>query len=76
METLAYVIGKNIKERRKALGLSQNKLSKLTGIGNNASVSIWENGIFCPGAYALMQLSRVFGCTIDDLFKGAQLDAR
>lgn len=72
METLADVIGKNIRKRREALGLSQNKLSKLTGIGNNASVSFWENGIVCPGAYALMQLSRVFGCTIDALFEGAE----
>lgn len=72
METLADVIGKNIKVRREALGLSQNKLAKLAGIGNNANLSVWENGIHCPGAYALMQLSRVFGCTIDALFEGAE----
>ena len=76
MQTLAEIIGKNIKTRREAMGLSQNKLARVACIGNNASVSVWENGIFCPGAHALMQLSRVFGCTIDELFKGAQLDAQ
>lgn len=76
MQTLAEIIGKNIRTRREALGLSQNKLARVACIGNNASVSRWEDGTFCPGAHALMQLSRVFGCTIDELFKGAQLDAQ
>lgn len=76
MQTLAEIIGMNIRTRREALGLSQNRLARVARIGNNASVSRWEDGTFCPGAHALMQLSRVFGCTIDDLFKGAQLDAQ
>lgn len=72
MQTLADVIGKNIKARREAMGLSQGRLSRELGMCSNALVSTWERGMHSPGAYALMQLSRVFGCTIDDLFEGAE----
>lgn len=76
METLADVIGKNIKERREALGLSQGKMSREMGLCNNALISSWEAGKHTPSAYMLLQLCRFFGCTIDALFEGAQLDAR
>lgn len=76
METLADIIGANIRRKRKAKGLSQVRLAEMAGVRSQCNVSLWEHGTFCPDAVALMQLSRVFGCTIDDLFKGAQLDAQ
>lgn len=73
MANLAEIIGKNIKARRKAKGWTQQMLGKaVSGFVCNSAVSKWEAGTFCPSAEALLQVSRAFGCTIDDLFEGAE----
>lgn len=72
MQTLADVIGKNIKERREALRLSQGKMAREIGLCNNAPISAWEAGRHTPSAFMLLQLSCFFGCTIDALFEGAE----
>lgn len=73
MDSLAEIIGKNIRKRRQALGLSQLKLGlAVYGYENNVLISAWENGRSCPGAYYLWRLGQAFGCTIDELFEGVE----
>ena len=50
----------NIKERRIAMGASQEKLSILLGVSNK-TVHFWETGKSKPSAKHLERLKRVFG---------------
>ena len=36
---------------------------------SRTTVSMWENGSALPRADKLPQLAKIFGCTIDELFK-------
>lgn len=72
MKTLADIIGENIKCKRMERGMTQADLARMLEGRKQANVSVWERGTFCPDAHALMQLSRVFGCTVDALFEGAE----
>ncbi len=58
----------NIKKLREKSGLSQIELSKLLNVGQSA-VSMWENGTNVPKTEMLPKLAKIFGCTIDELFK-------
>ena len=58
-----------IKEFRKQLGLSQEKLAKLVGV-KQATVSQWESGISQPSLRSVRKIAHVFQCTIDELLGG------
>ena len=53
-------------QRRKRLGLSQEQLGHRIGVSRQA-VSKWELGETTPELEKLVQLSQLFGCSIDQL---------
>lgn len=67
MKTLNDIIGEQIRKRRKALGLSQEKLSKEIGGCGAATVHHWEHGRFSPNTFYLCALADVLGCSVDSL---------
>lgn len=68
MDELSLTLGNNIRRLRKQRNLKQTELAALVYSTNN-SISAWERGACQPSAYFLKNLAKVFGCTIDDLFK-------
>ena len=56
----------SISSERKHANLSQAELASMLGL-KQAAVSNWERGRNSPTASALMQMSKIFGCTIDKL---------
>lgn len=55
--------GQKIAERRKRLGLSQEKLGEQVGVTRQA-ISKWESDAALPEVEKLAQLSRIFGVTV------------
>src|SRR5437762_13267370 len=55
-----------LRQERKALGLSQQDLSRQLGIGLN-QVSRYENGLAEPAVFQLKQLAKVLRVTTDYL---------
>lgn len=70
LDSLANIIGNNVRKRREAMDLTMNELAhRLNGYRQCALVHGWETGSRCPSAYMLKRLSEVFNCTIDELFR-------
>lgn len=57
---------KEIREARKAKGLSQDQLAKMIGVTQGA-VAQWENGLTHPSFEVLPKLSAALGVTVDEL---------
>ncbi len=64
-----YEIANNIKRLRKERGILQKDLEKMIGVSDR-NISKWERNIVTPSLYALIKLSRVFECTLDELVFG------
>lgn len=65
------MLDENIKQLRKAKGLSQEELAiKLNVV--RQTVSKWENGASDPSTTNLMALAKLFGVSAEDLLKEAQ----
>lgn len=62
-------IGIRIKERRKALHLTQLQLKEATGL-SSGHVSEIENGKILPSSGTLCQLSTVLNCSVDWILTG------
>lgn len=60
--------GKQIKQLRKELGLTQSELGNKLGVIKQA-VSNWENDISAPGRESLIAMSRLFSVSIDYLLE-------
>ena len=58
--------GTAMKQQREFSGLSQNKLSQLTGI-KQANISYWENNLKEPGIANCILLADFYGISIDEL---------
>lgn len=56
-----------VKEYRQRLGLSQQELSRITGIPRTTISSIEAGGVMPSVDYAI-KLARAFGCSVEDLF--------
>lgn len=54
-------------ELRKKHGMTQGELASLAGVQQN-TISQWECGKRNPSVPALMNLSRILGCSIDELY--------
>jgi len=65
-ENVKYRIGANIAAYRKRDGLTQANLAEKLNYSDKA-VSKWERGESIPDVLILMQLSELFGITINDL---------
>lgn len=59
-------IGKNIKEKRMALGITQSVLAARIGV-KASLVWTWENDYSRPNIFNIWNLADFFGCTIDEL---------
>lgn len=59
-------IGKQIAKMRKNKGYTQEALAEILDISPQ-SISKWENGHSLPETALLPTLSRLFGCSIDDI---------
>lgn len=57
-----------LKDRRLSAKLTQKDVAAALNIKRNA-VSMWELGISFPKSTMLPALAKLYGCTIDDLFK-------
>ena len=66
LEKLKYQIGANISTQRKHAGLTQAGLAEKLNYSDKA-VSKWERGESVPDVLTLMQLSELFGITVNDL---------
>ena len=58
----------NLKALRESAGLTQDAVAEHLKI-QRTTVSMWESGDAKPRADKLPQLAKLYGCTIDDLFK-------
>lgn len=67
-------MGDRIKKKRESLGLSQGTLGKKLGNVTHASISKWENNQSQPQATNLVQLSKIFNCSIEWLILGSGVD--
>ena len=61
-------MGRFIVEKRKALGLTQQQLAGILNVTHQA-VSKWENGAATPDIESLLQMSRLFGVTLEQLLQ-------
>lgn len=64
----------NLKELRKAKGVSQEKFAEYLGVSYQA-VSKWENGITSPDILLLPDIARYYGITVDELLQVEHIDA-
>ena len=64
------LMGSRIAQKRKELGLTQNKLAELLIVSNKA-VSKWENNLSYPSIDLLPKLADILCCTIDYLIRGS-----
>ena len=65
-EKLKYQLGANIVAYRKRSGLTQARLAERLNYSDKA-VSKWERGESVPDVLTLVQLSELFGVTVNDL---------
>ena len=68
-------LGERIGYMRKAKGLTQEALSELMDVTPQA-VSKWECSQSCPDIMALPKLSKILGCTIDELLTGEKPEVK
>lgn len=66
MDNTNYVF--NIKPWRLQKGLTQKKLGELLGV-QRLTVIQWETGRRVPALMFAVKISRLIGCTLDDLIK-------
>lgn len=62
-------LGNKINENMLSLGLTQVQLAKKTGVVDT-TISRWINGDVPKSLILIYRLSKIFGCTIDDLVSG------
>lgn len=62
-------IGNQIRERRQALGLSQEELAQRLYV-SRVTVSHWETDKTLPDVQSMLLLANLFGTTIDELVRG------
>lgn len=62
-------VGNQIRERRQALGLSQEELAQRLYV-SRVTVSHWETSRTLPDVQSMLLLANLFGTTIDELVRG------
>ncbi len=68
-------VGKTISTLRLAKGMTQQQLAAAMNVSHQA-VSKWENGAALPDIQTLVDLSRLFGITLEQLLNGDIPEAR
>ena len=59
----------SIKHFRDAAGMTQMELAEKINV-SPSTVGMWEIGTNKPRAEKLIQLAKLFGCTVDELLRG------
>lgn len=67
-------IGKFLSELRRERGLTQEQLGGNLGV-TNKTVSRWENGNYMPPVEMLMELSELYGVSINEILSGRRLES-
>lgn len=62
------------KEERLKSGLTQKMVAKVLGT-SRVTISRWESGVNEPDLDTIRELSRLYGCTTDDLLNPTQPSA-
>ncbi len=62
-------VGNQIRERRQALGISQEELAQRLYV-SRVTVSHWETGRTLPDVQSVLLLANLFGTTVDELVRG------
>ncbi|MHB8278626.1 MAG: helix-turn-helix domain-containing protein [Candidatus Humimicrobiaceae bacterium] len=62
-------IGKNVKEYRNKLGLSQEDFAKKSGVKYTTLTKIESNVIKKPSVFIMAKLAKILGVSIEDLIK-------
>ena len=62
-------VGNQIRERRQALGLSQEELAQRLYV-SRVTVSHWETGKTLPDVQSMLLLANLFGTSIDEMVRG------
>ena len=57
----------NLKDLRKAKGLTQEDLAKLLN-KQQATISAYETGLITPGLNTAMEMSELFNVSVEDIF--------
>lgn len=60
-----------LKEMRKRAGLTAREVALAMGVSFQ-NVYNWEAGSYLPETAKLMDLARLYGCTVDELLANAQ----
>ena len=63
---IMYLIGKRIKKAREKQELTQDKLSKITGVGKSTITNI-ESGLHVPSIMTILRLIKAKGFTLEIL---------
>ena len=58
----------NLQQLRKAANLTQQELSEAAEVSRK-SINAIENGIYVPSTVLALKISKILGCTVEDLFK-------
>lgn len=74
MESLNKIFSENIIKLRLSHNLTQFELGEKLNYSDKA-VSRWERGEAIPDARVLVQLSEIFGVTVDDLLKSKDVES-
>ena len=68
MQTLAAIVGTNISNRRKAIGLTQAAMAEQLDMGGD-SLSRIEKGLVAPRFQRLANIATILDCPVADLFR-------
>lgn len=66
-------MGKFLRDLRKENNLSQEELGAKLGV-TNKTVSRWETGLYMPPSEMLLELSKLYGVSINEILSGQRLD--
>lgn len=55
-----------LKDYRTSKNLTQTQVGNKMGVGRT-TVAMWESGLSMPRTDKLQELSKLYGCTVDDL---------
>ena len=61
-------LGEKIAKQRKELNYTQEQLANILGVSRQ-SISKWESDIVCPEPDKLIELGKMFDCSMDYLLK-------
>lgn len=67
-------IGKFLAELRREQNLTQEQLAEHLGTSNK-TISRWENGNYMPPVEMLMELSRFYSVSINEILSGKRLES-